>query len=73
MKLPRPPTSTTGTVPGRRHEVWFEDARSIQAKLELVREFELAGVSFWHIGTYFAQAWEVLNASFQVNKIRSPR
>lgn len=45
---------------------------SIQAKLELVREFELAGVSFWHIGTYFAQAWEVLNASFQVNKIRSP-
>ena len=58
---------------GRRHEVWFEDARSIQAKLELVREFELAGVSFWHIGTYFAQAWEVLNASFQVNKIRSPR
>ena len=58
---------------GRRHEVWFEDARSIQAKMDLVREFELAGVSFWHIGTYFAQAWEVLTANFLVNKIRSPR
>lgn len=58
---------------GRRHEVWFEDARSIQAKMDLVREFELAGVSFWHIGTYFAQAWEVLTANFRVNKIRSPR
>ena len=58
---------------GRRHEVWFEDARSIQAKLDLVREFGLAGVSFWHIGTYFAQAWEVLNANFLVNKVRSPR
>ena len=55
------------------HEVWFEDARSIQAKMDLVREFELAGVSFWHIGTYFAQAWEVLTANFLVNKIRSPR
>lgn len=58
---------------GRRHEVWFEDARSIQAKMDLVREFELAGVSFWHIGTYFAQAWEVLTANFLVNKIRAPR
>ena len=58
---------------GRRDEVWFEDARSIQAKMDLVREFELAGVSFWHIGTYFAQAWEVLTANFLVNKIRAPR
>ncbi len=58
---------------GRRHEVWFEDARSIQAKLDLVREFGLAGVSFWHIGTYFAQAWEVLTANFLVNKVSSPR
>ena len=45
----------------------------IQAKMDLVREFELAGVSFWHIGTYFAQAWEVLTANFLVNKIRAPR
>ena len=58
---------------GRRHQVWFEDARSIQAKMDLVREFGLAGVSFWHIGTYFAQGWEVLTANFLVNKLPSPR
>ena len=50
------------------------DRQTLKARTQsLVREFELAGVSFWHIGTYFAQAWEVLTANFLVNKIRSPR
>ncbi len=30
---------------GRQHEVWFEDARSILAKLTLANEFRLGGVS----------------------------
>ena len=32
---------------GRRCAVWFEDARSLRARLRLVREYELAGLSWW--------------------------
>lgn len=38
---------------GRQHIVWFEDARSIKAKLQVVNEFRLGGVSYWTIGKYF--------------------
>ncbi len=45
---------------GKHHEVWFEDARSIQAKLDLMDEKNLAGVSFWNLMNYFPQSWAVL-------------
>ena len=54
---------------GREHVVWFEDARSIQAKLRLVDEYNLGGVSYWTIGSFFPQNWAVLNAMFDVNKV----
>jgi spore germination protein len=54
---------------GRQHEVWFEDARSIEAKLRLVNEFRLGGVSYWTIGTYFPQNWLVLNSLYNVRKV----
>lgn len=31
--------------------LWYEDARSIQAKLELARLFGIQGVSVWRLGT----------------------
>lgn len=54
---------------GRRHVVWFEDARSIDAKLKLANEYDLEGVSYWTIGRYFPQNWLVLNSLFNVNKV----
>ena len=33
----------------RRHEVWFEDARSIQAKFNLIKELHLRGISYWKL------------------------
>ncbi len=51
-----------------KHIVWFEDARSIQAKLELVRKYNLGGVSFWTLMSYFPQAWVVLDSMFFVKK-----
>ena len=53
---------------GSFHVVWFEDARSIQAKLELVTKYDLGGVSFWTIMNYFPQAFTVLNNNFKVEK-----
>lgn len=53
----------------RQHEVWFEDARSINAKLRLADEYGLSGVSYWTIGRYFPQNWLVLRSLFNVRKV----
>ena len=54
---------------GALHIVWFEDARSIKAKLDLVTKYNLGGVSFWTIMNYFPQGYAVLNNNFQVEKL----
>lgn len=51
---------------GQRHEVWFEDARSIRAKLMLPKEYGLKGVSYWNLMREFPQNWAVLNALYRV-------
>ncbi|MDY0410289.1 LysM peptidoglycan-binding domain-containing protein [Virgibacillus soli] len=53
---------------GQRHEVWFEDARSMQAKYDLVKEYGLRGVSFWVLGSPFPQNWPILQHNFKVRK-----
>ncbi|MBM2826483.1 MAG: spore peptidoglycan hydrolase, partial [Dehalococcoidia bacterium] len=35
---------------GQEHQVWFEDARSNEAKIALVHKYGLAGVAAWRIG-----------------------
>jgi len=54
---------------GKQHEVWFEDARSILAKLSLANEFKLGGISYWTINRYFPQNWLVLNSVYDVVKV----
>jgi len=53
---------------GQQHEVWFEDARSIYAKLELVREFGLGGVSYWTVNNPFPQNWTLVQELFTVSR-----
>jgi spore germination protein len=53
---------------GQMHEVWFEDARSAQAKFETVREYGLAGISYWALGYPFPQNWTLLAENFQIIK-----
>lgn len=54
---------------GREHVVWFEDARSWRAKLELVNEFGLAGIGIWTVMDPFPSGQEVLNEMFTVAKV----
>lgn len=54
---------------GRRHTVWFNDARSIQALLRLVDEYRLRGISVWTIVEYFPQFWLVLDSMYNVAKV----
>ncbi len=51
---------------GREHEVWFEDARSIRAKLALAAELELYGVGYWNLMRPFPQNWAVLNSLYEI-------
>lgn len=53
---------------GKRHEVWFEDARSIQAKFDLIKEMNLRGMSYWKLGLSFPQNWLLINENFNVVK-----
>ncbi|MGP0584150.1 LysM peptidoglycan-binding domain-containing protein [Paenibacillus timonensis] len=53
---------------GREHEVWFEDARSIQAKFHLIKELGLRGMSYWKLGLSFPQNWLLIENNFDVVK-----
>ncbi|MCM3711554.1 glycosyl hydrolase family 18 protein [Sporosarcina luteola] len=53
---------------GRTHEVWFEDARSAQAKFNMVKEYKLRGISYWVLGYPFPQNWLLLEDNFTIRK-----
>ena len=55
-------TSADGVV----HEVWFEDARSMEVKLRLIAEYGFRGCGFWNIMRPFVQTWQVLNALYRI-------
>lgn len=51
---------------GRAHEVWFEDARSAQAKFNTVKIYGLRGISYWVLGYPFPVNWAMLNENFTI-------
>ncbi|SFK99194.1 spore germination protein [Paenibacillus sp. 1_12] len=53
---------------GKTHIVWFEDARSIQAKFDLLKELNLRGISYWKLGLSFPQNWLLIEDNFNVIK-----
>jgi spore germination protein len=53
---------------GRRHVVWFEDVRSIQAKFDLVKELGIRGFFYWVLRGGFAPNWFLLEDNFIVRK-----
>ncbi|MGO4499179.1 LysM peptidoglycan-binding domain-containing protein [Paenibacillus sp. 2RAB27] len=53
---------------GKEHTVWFEDARSIQAKFRLIEELGLRGISYWKLGLKFPQNWLLLEDNFKIVK-----
>jgi len=57
----------TGTP--AEHVVWFEDARSIDAKMDLVTEYGLQGIGIWQIMRYFPQMWLVINSQYDIEKV----
>ena len=54
---------------GRAHAVWFEDARSMDAKLRLVAEYGLQGAGCWNLMREAPQFWTTLNALYEVETV----
>ena len=54
---------------GRQHRVWFEDARSIMAKLDLYSEYSLEGVGYWNIMRYFPQNWLIVSSLYDIARL----
>ncbi|MEK5173535.1 LysM peptidoglycan-binding domain-containing protein [Heyndrickxia sp. FSL W8-0496] len=54
---------------GQQHEVWFEDARSAQAKFDVVKNYRLRGISYWVLGSPFPQNWLVQQNNFNARKL----
>lgn len=53
---------------GKEHEVWFEDARSIQAKLALIPEYGLYGAGYWNLMRPFPQNWLILDSEYTIRE-----
>lgn len=53
---------------GERHEVWFEDARSAEAKLALASGKNLRGIGIWNVTRWFPQLWLVLNILYDIRR-----
>lgn len=53
---------------GQTHEVWFEDARSAQAKFDTVKNYKLRGISYWVLGYPYPQNWVLLEDNFTIRK-----
>lgn len=48
------------------HAVWFEDARSMAAKLALVAEYGFQGAGFWNLMRRFSQTWLTLASLYDL-------
>ena len=56
------------TLDGIEHEVWFEDVRSIKAKLELIEKYNLRGAGYWQVMKMFRANWMQLVQMYDVVK-----
>lgn len=48
------------------HEVWFEDARSLSAKLRLIAEYGFLGSGIWNLMRPFSQIWLLADSLYDI-------
>lgn len=52
------------TENGISHVVWFEDARSVKARCDLIKEYRLAGAGIWNIMAFYKPLETVIFSEF---------
>jgi spore germination protein len=50
---------------GRHHIVWYEDEKSLQAKIELARNKDIGGIALWRLGYMTPGAWKLIEENFK--------
>ncbi|NLK03878.1 MAG: LysM peptidoglycan-binding domain-containing protein [Clostridiales bacterium] len=53
---------------GVEHVVWFDDARSMNAKFRLIPELQLRGASIWQIMNFFPAMYMIINNLFTIEE-----
>ena len=54
---------------GIEHVVWFDDVRSMNAKLRLIPELGLKGGGIWQIMNFFPGLWLAMDSLFTIEKV----
>lgn len=58
------------TADGVRHEVYLENAKSLQPKMEYAKEHKLHGVAIWRVGMEDPDIWNSLIKTYGTNKTK---
>ena len=48
--------------------MWFEDARSLSARLSLIAEYGFLGAGIWNLMRPFPQLWQLLSALYDIRE-----
>lgn len=54
------------------HEVWFENHISLEAKLELVKKYELGGIAIWRLGKEDKANWRSIRTELLDHPLGDP-
>lgn len=57
---------------GIENMVLFKDVRSMESYADLIKEYNLSGISFFNIMYYFPKTWLLFHSQFEINKVLSP-
>lgn len=57
---------TEYTKNGRKYKVWIEDEKSLDAKLSLISEYNLAGAAYWKKGSETNSIWNMISNKLNV-------
>lgn len=57
-------TDPGGTI----HEVWFEDARSLSARLSLIAAYGFQGAGIWNLMRPYPQIWQLISSLYNIRE-----
>lgn len=57
---------TEYTKNGRQYKVWIEDEKSLDAKLSLIEEYNLAGAAYWKKGSEPDSIWDMISSKLGI-------
>ena len=62
--LSQSPYFTYSDAAGVSHTVWFENAQSLNYKLDLVNSYDISGIAIWRLGLENADYWTSIKSKF---------